>query len=70
LYTAEWDKPFGIHCDGSKLAVGRCLVQWDDDGRQKPIAFALAKLSGAQLAGAVIEKEAYAIIWSLNKFGT
>ena len=22
LYTAEWGKPFGIHCDSSKLAVG------------------------------------------------
>jgi hypothetical protein len=70
LYTAEWGKPFGIHCDSSKLAVGSCLVQWDDDGRQKPIVFASAKLSGAQLAWAAIEKEAYAIIWSLNKFRT
>ena len=70
LYTAEWGKPFGINCDSSKLAVGSCLVQWDDDGREKPIAFASSKLSGAQLAWAAIEKEAYAIIWSLNKFRT
>jgi hypothetical protein len=21
LYTTEWGKPFGIHCDSSKLAV-------------------------------------------------
>ena len=45
-------------------------MQWDDDGREKSIAFASSKLSGAQLAWAAIEKEAYAIIWSLNKFRT
>jgi hypothetical protein len=70
LYTAQWGKPFGIHCDASKLAIGSCLVQWDDEGREKPISFASSKLSGAQLNWAAIEKEAYAIIWSLNKFKT
>jgi hypothetical protein len=70
LYTAEWGKPFGIHCDSSKIAVGSYLMQWDDDMNEKPIAFASAKLSGAQLAWAAIEKEAYAIVWSLNKFRT
>jgi RNase H-like domain found in reverse transcriptase len=68
LYTAEWGKPFGIHCDNSKLAVGSCLVQWDDYGRQKPIAFTNAELSGVQLAWAAIETEACAIVWSLNKY--
>jgi Reverse transcriptase (RNA-dependent DNA polymerase)/RNase H-like domain found in reverse transcriptase len=68
LYTAEWSKPFRIHCDSSKLAVGSSLVKWDDEGRQKPIAFESAKISGAQLAWAAIEKEAYAIVWLLNKF--
>ena len=67
LYTAEWGKPFGIHCNCSKLAVKSCLVQWDDNIREKSIAFASIKLSGAQLAWATNEKEAYAIIWSLNK---
>jgi hypothetical protein len=70
LYTAEWGKPFGIHCDSSKIAVGSYLMQWDDNMNEKPIAFASAKLSGAQLAWAAIEKEAYAIVWSLNKFRT
>jgi RNase H-like domain found in reverse transcriptase len=39
-------------------------------GRQKSIAVASAKLFGAQLAWAAIENEAYAIVWSLNKFRT
>ena len=33
-----------------------------------PIAFASQKLSGSQLGWAIIEKEAYAIIWALNRF--
>ena len=70
LYTAEWGKPFGLHCDSSKIAVGSYLMQWDSEMREKPIAFASAKLSGAQLSWAAIEKEAYAIVWSLNKFRT
>ncbi|HNJ38603.1 MAG TPA: RNase H-like domain-containing protein [Nitrosomonas sp.] len=70
LYTVKYGHPFGIHCDASRIAVGSCLVQWDDDGREKPIAFASSKLSGAQLVWAAVEKEAYAVIWSLNKFRT
>jgi RNase H-like domain found in reverse transcriptase len=61
-------KSSGYHSTYSLF--GSCLIQWDDDGRQKPIAFASVKQSGAQLAGAAIEKEAYAIVWSLNKFRT
>ena len=70
LHIAQWGKPFGIHSDASNFAVGSCLVQWDDLGNERPIAFASAKLSGAQLAWAAVEKEAYAVVWSLNKFCT
>lgn len=70
LYIAQWGQPFGIHTDASNFAVGSCLVQWDTLGNERPIAFASAKLSGAQLAWAAVEKEAYAVVWSLNKFRT
>jgi hypothetical protein len=70
LHIAQWGKPFGIHTDASNIAVGSCLVQWDSQGNEIPIAFASAKLSGAQLAWAAVEKEAFAVIWSLNKFRT
>jgi len=35
---------------------------------ERPITFASQKLSGSQLGSAIIEKEAYAIIWVLNRF--
>jgi hypothetical protein len=70
LYIAQWGQPFGIHTDASSIAVGSCLVQWDSQGKERPIAFASSKLTGAQLAWAAVEKEAYAVVWSLNKFRT
>jgi len=55
----------GIHTDASNIAVGSCLVQWDSQGNEIPIAFA-----SAQLAWAAVEKEAFAVLWSINKFRT
>ena len=35
---------------------------------EQPLAFASQKLSGPQTALATIEREAYAVIWALNRF--
>jgi hypothetical protein len=70
LYTAKWGEPFGIYCDASNGTVGSQLVQWRTDGIEVPISFASSKLSGAQLSWAAVEKEAYAVIWALQKFRT
>jgi len=59
---------FVLHTDASGLTVAAALGQCDKDGREHPIAFASQKLSGSQLNWAIIKKEAYAIIWALNKF--
>lgn len=63
-------QPFGIYCDASNIAVGSCLIQWTAEGQEVPISFASSKLVGSQISWATIEKEAYAVIWSLNKFRT
>ena len=71
IYTLRiGGEDFGIYCDASNIAVGCCVIQWSSDGREMPIALASAKLSGSQISWAAIEKEAYAIIWALNKFRT
>lgn len=70
LFTLQYGKPVGLLVDASKEAVGACLIQWDDEGSEKPISFASAKLSGSQLNWAAVEKEAYAVIWALGKFRT
>lgn len=61
-------KPFELHTDASGGAVAATLGQRNDQGQEHPIAFASQKLSGSQLNWAIIEKEAYAIIWALNRF--
>ena len=60
--------PFVLHTDASGVAVGATLGQLDKDGVEHPLAFASHKLSGSQCNWSTIEREAYAIIWALDKF--
>jgi len=55
--------------DASLSAVGCCLIQWSDDGKEKPIAFASSKLTPTQMAWSIIKKEAYAVTYALRKYG-
>jgi hypothetical protein len=66
-HTPDYSKPFVIFTDASDYAVGACLSQKIGD-TEYPIAFASKKLSPAQHNYAVIEKEAYAVIFALRKF--
>lgn len=61
-------EPFVLHTDASGVAVGATLGQLDQDGVEHPLAFASHKLTGPQCAWSTIEREAYAIIWALDKF--
>jgi len=68
LHVIEYGQPCGILTDASEKSVGCCLVQWDASGAEKPIAFASAKLSFRQMRWSTIEREAYAVIFTLRKF--
>ena len=68
LNTIDYRKKFGLSTDASATAVGCCLFQWSDDGTEAPIAFASLKLSPTQTRWSTIEREAYAVVWALNKF--
>jgi hypothetical protein len=68
LYTVNFGQNFGLLVDASAIAVGCCLVQWAEDGIEKPVAFASLKLSETQSRWATIEREAFAVIWGLQKF--
>ena len=43
------------------------MAQDDDVGMERPIQYVSKQLSGSQLNWATIEKEAYAVIYALNK---
>ena len=68
LHVFELGKPCGFLVDASNVAVGCCLIQWAEDKREKPIAFASCKLTATQSAMSTIEREAYAVIYALRKF--
>jgi RNase H-like domain found in reverse transcriptase/Reverse transcriptase (RNA-dependent DNA polymerase) len=68
LHTIDFSKDFGLLVDASANAIGCCLIQWSEDGSEKPIAFASTKLSTTQSNWSTIEREAYAVIWALKKF--
>ena len=61
-------QPFIFHTDSSGKAVGASLGQLDGDGVEQPLAFASQKLTPAQQIWSTIEREAYAVIWTLNKY--
>jgi len=60
--------PFHLHSDASGKAVGATLGQLDEQGVEQPLAFASQKLSDTQMGWSTIEREAYAVIWALNRF--
>ena len=68
LSIIDWSKPFCIFVDASEYCVGAVLTQTDDLGRELPIAFASSKLTSTQQRWAVIEKEAYGVLWALKRF--
>ena len=68
LVSPRQDRPYIIRTDASDYAVGACLAQLSDEGQEFPIAFASSKLSEVQTRWSTIEKEAYAVIFALQKF--
>jgi hypothetical protein len=68
LHIIDFSKSFNIFSDASDFAVAGILTQTSDDGEDRPIAFASLKLSCTQQRWGTVEREAFAAIWSLQKF--
>jgi hypothetical protein len=68
LYSVDFGKEFGLLVDASAIAIGSCLVQWRDDGTEKPISFSSVKLFPTQGRWSTIEREAYAVIEALKRY--
>ena len=73
LIIIDVSKPFCLYVDACEYAIGAVLTQSVDLGegqgcRDYPVAFGSAKLSLTQQRWAIIEKEAYAALWALQKF--
>ena len=56
-----------LHTDASDYGIGAYLFQIID-GLEQPIAFMSKTLSAEEIKWSTIEKECYAIVYSLRKF--
>ena len=68
LSIIDIHRPYRLYVDASDHTVAGILAQQDDNGHDRPVAFASVKLNPRQRSWATIEKEAYAAIWALQKF--
>ena len=68
LAAPRMDKPFKLQVDASHVGAGGVLLQEDEFGINKPVCFFSKKFNKYQLNYSVIEKEALALIWSMQHF--
>ncbi|GBM76724.1 Retrovirus-related Pol polyprotein from transposon 297, partial [Araneus ventricosus] len=70
LHTPDIGRPFWLYTDASATAIGACLAQHDDVGKELPIAFFSKKLAPTQMKWSTIEREAFCVLEALKKFDT
>jgi transposase InsO family protein len=68
LSHPDYSQPLFVRCDASDLGVGGVLFQVTADGVDRPIAFVSKSFNQTQKNWAVIDRELYAIIYSLERF--
>ena len=68
LALPNHDKPFYVVCDASDFAIGCALMQKDDDGTERVIAYQSRRLKAAEKNYPVHDKELLAMKYSLVKF--
>ena len=60
-------KPYKLYTDACDYAIGAILVQEDDAGIERPVHYVSHQLDHTQRKWATIEKEAYAVVYALQK---
>ncbi|XP_065369018.1 uncharacterized protein LOC135961445 [Calliphora vicina] len=68
LVNPDFKKKFYLHCDASNFGIGAVLIQLDDQGQEKPIAFMSKKLNTAQRNYSVTERECLAALEAIKRF--
>ncbi|KAJ1085658.1 hypothetical protein NDU88_005787 [Pleurodeles waltl] len=75
LKAPDYSKQFIVQTDASEHGIGAVLSQTNDDGLDQPVAFISRRLLPREQRWSAIEREAFAVVWSLKKlrpylFGT
>ena len=60
-------KPYRLYTDACAYAVGAILVQMDNEGVERPVHYISHQLNTIQQRWATIEKEAFAVVYALQK---
>lgn len=68
LINPDFSKKFYLHCDASDYGIGAVLVQMDEEGNERPVAFMSRKLNSAQRNYSVTERECLAAVEAIQKF--
>jgi hypothetical protein len=68
LAAPDFSKPWIILTDCSDYAMGACLAQLDENGIERPMAYASANLSEAQKNYGITDKEGLAVVWAVRKW--
>ncbi len=68
LTFSDFNKPFVIATNAPGHALGATLMQTDDRGKNRPIAYASRILSSAESRYSVTDLETLAIVWALRHF--
>ena len=70
LAIADPNKPYVMETDASDVGLGAILMQEDENKQLHPIAFASRSLNSAERNYSPTDREALAIVWSLEHFNT
>ena len=70
LAPPDFNKSWIILTDCSDDTMGACLAQLDENGIERPVAYASATLSDAQQNYGITDKEGLAVVWAVKKWDT
>ena len=68
LAHPDLNRPFVVHTDASKFAIGAVLLQRDSSGVERPVSFFSKKLSSPQQNYSTFERECLAVVAALEHF--
>jgi hypothetical protein len=68
LVFPDWRREFHVHVDVSSITLGAVLAQPREGKIDHPLAFAIIKLSTAEINYTTTEREGLAMVYTLQKF--